>query len=429
MQDTPNDPPRGATPGISAPAYGPDSFVSWRNFADADPRTACRSFLIHDVTLRDGEQQAGVVFSSAQRLEIALALASAGVDRIEAGMIGVFEEDNGAIRTLVDMGLGCEIWTIARSIPADVVKAVEIGVDGVGVILLANDQYCRIFGWTPAEAMCNAVEAAAEAVRGDVRTALLVADSSRMQAERLRAIVAAATESKAFGSIALMDTFGALNPRGTAHLVRSVRAMTHLPIEFHAHNDFGLGTANTLAALEAGTDVVHASVIGLGERVGNAPLEEVAAGATLLHGRAHRLDLSRLCELARLVQRCSGVTVAANKAIVGESYSQVESGAVAAEYTRIMEQREDLQWLFPFRPALVGAPDIQLVLGKGSGKANINAALASANLTLPPARLQEVVAAVKQEAARLHRLLTPAEFLALACRAGAATGASRLHQA
>ncbi len=341
----------------------------------------------------------------------------------------MFEEDNRAIRTLVNMALGCEIWTIARSIPADVAKAVEIGVDGVGVILLANDQYCRIFGWTLAEAIRNAVEAAAVAVRGEARTALLVADSSRMQAERLHEIVAAATQSKAFGSIALMDTFGALNPRGAAHLVRSVRAMTDLPIEFHAHNDFGLGTANTLAALEAGADVVHASVIGLGERVGNAPLEEVAVGASLLHGRVHRLNLSKLCELARLVQRYSGVRVAANKAIVGESYSQVESGAVAAEYTRLMEQQEDLQWLFPFRPDLVGASAIQLVLGKGSGKANINAALASANLTLSAGRLQELVSAVKQEAARLHRLLTPTEFLELACRAGAVTDASRLHQA
>src|SRR5690606_23456848 len=126
-----------------------------------------------------------------------------------------------------------------------------------------------------------------------LQTTLLIADSTRMERERLEQIVVGATASGVFDALALMDTFGVLSPHGARHLVEMVRGMTDLPIELHPHNDFGLGTANAFAGLEAGARVIHTSMLGLGERLGNTPLEQFAAAASLVYGHPSRFDLSR----------------------------------------------------------------------------------------------------------------------------------------
>ena len=391
------------------PEYGSDHYVSWHNLAGSS-NVAAKQFTVHDVTLRDGEQQAGVLFSFDEKVEIARALDELGVDRIEAGMVAVSEEDRQAIHRICNLNLNAEIWTIARSTVQDIEQAIESGVAGVGIIILANDQYCKIFNWTAEQAIAKALAAAEAARMGGLKTALLLADSSRMNRDRLEQIVSAATESGHFGAIALMDTFGALSPEGARHLVKMVRSMTPLTIELHPHNDFGLATANALAGLSAGADVIHTSMIGLGERVGNTPLEEVAVAAPLLANLQHRMHLPKLRAVADLVQRLSGVNVAANKAVIGKSYSQIESGTVAAEYTRLSAAGEDLQWLFPFNPALVGADDVMLVLGKGSGVANIDAALERLGIELEEPLKRRLLANAKEESVRRHRLLSDEEL-------------------
>ena len=338
--------------------YGEQWFVSPHNFGsadDADPMAGTR-FVIHDTTLRDGEQQAGVLFSAAEKIEIAAALDRLGVDRIEAGMVAVSAEDREAIRSIVDSDLKAEIWTISRSVEKDVEHALETGVDGTGVIILANVQYCEIFRWTVDEALEKAVRAASLAREGDLKTTLLLADSTRMTLDRLSQIVTTASDSGMFGAISLMDTFGALGPQGAHRLVTTVKGLTDLPIELHPHNDFGLGTANALAGIGAGASIIHTSMLGLGERVGNTPLEEIAVAAPLLNDYRHGLDLSQLTATAALVQECSGVHVHPNKPVIGTSYTQIESGTVASEYARWSAAGKDLQWLFPFVPSLIAHP-------------------------------------------------------------------------
>ena len=399
------------------PGYGDQWFVSWRNL-EAAPDGG-EAYRIHDVTLRDGEQQAGVLFSHDDKIAIAEALAELGVDRIEGGMVAVSEEDRRTLKQLVERDLGPEIWGVVRSRPEDIEQAIDIGVDGVGIILLANDQYCRVFGWTAEAALESALRTADRGAAAGLQTTLLIADSSRMTEQRLAGILSAASSSGVLGAVALMDTFGALSPRGTAHLVRSVRAMTSLAIEFHAHNDFGLGTANVLASLEAGADIVHASMLGLGERVGNAPLEEVALAASLLCGRSPRMNLGKLRQVAELVARRSGVAIAANKPVVGPSYARIESGSVVREYMRLAEEKEDVQWLFPFDPALIGRRDIEIVLGKGSGVANIELRLAACGLCLDGQGRKRLLEAVKERAISRHRALDQEEFERLARDLGA----------
>jgi isopropylmalate/homocitrate/citramalate synthase len=399
------------------PEYGPSWFVSPWNFRDPEVSSAPRPFVVHDVTLRDGEQMAGVIFSAEEKVEIAAALDGAGVDRIEAGMVAVSEEDREAIRAIVASRPRAEIWTIARAMPADVEMALECGVAGTGVILLANEQYCRIFRWTLEDVVAKAIDAATQALDGGLATTLLIADSTRMTEDRLRYIVETATRSRQFRSLALMDTFGALSPHGTRAMILAVREMTDLPIEFHGHNDFGVGTANALVAWVAGAAVVHTSVIGLGERIGNALFEEVVLAARLLYGAESSIDLSQLTAIATLVSEKSGVTTAPNKPVVGRNFTRIESGAVASEFLRWSAMPDaDMQWLFPYTPEVVGGPPVELVLCKGSGVANIDQALDRIGRKVPDASKAALVDAVKQEASRLHRELTLDEFGALAAQ-------------
>lgn len=402
-----------ASGGERPEGYGDASYVSWRNFEGLD-RSAARTLTIHDTTLRDGEQQAGVLFTPAEKVEIAQALDRLGVDRIEAGMVAVSEDDRSAIREIAGLGLRAEVWSIVRSIPKDVEQAVECGVHGVGVIILANEQYCEIFRWTVEEAVEKALVAAEMARAAGLVTTMVIADSSRMSAPRLEQIVSAGDAAGVFDYLGIMDTFGALSPRGAAALVRAVGELSDLPIELHPHNDFGVATANALAGLEAGAGIIHTSVLGLGERVGNTSLEELAVAAPLLYGFEHRLELGHITEVAELVQRHARMPVAANKPIIGTSYSQLESGTIASEYVRWTEQGRDLQWLYPFVPALVGGPEIELVIGKHAGMANVEAALRDLGLSLGDDDKRELLEAAKNQAIAQHRALTRDELATLA---------------
>ena len=405
---------------MNRPEYGPAWFVSPWNFRPEAGAPAAPRLVLHDVTLRDGEQMAGVIFTADEKIEIAAALDRMGVDRIEAGMVAVSAEDREAIKAIVAAKPAAEIWTIVRCVPRDVEMALECGVAGAGVVLLANEQYCRIFRWTLEEAMQKAVTTAGQARGAGLKTTLLIADSTRMTDERLRFILEYAERSGHFGAVALMDTFGALSPHGTRAMLAGVRRMTSLPIEFHAHNDFGVGTANALAALADGVTIIHGSIIGLGERIGNCPLEEVVLAARLLYGAETRVDLGQLTAVGRLVSERAGVRVAQNKPVLGENYTRIESGSVASEFLRWSAMPDaDPQWMFPYVPSVVGAPPVELVLCKLSGLANVEAALAKTGQQVPEDRRPAILEALKAEATRLHRELTLDEFRALVARTAA----------
>lgn len=402
---------------VTRPEYGREWFVSPWNFRPEARSDVRRRLIFHDVTLRDGEQQAGVLFTPDEKCEIASALDRLGVDRIEAGMVAVSAEDREAIRAIVASRPRAEIWTIARSVPRDVELALESGAAGTGIILLANDQYCRIFRWTPDEVLAKAIAAGKQAQDGGLKTTLLVADSTRMTRERLRLIVENAALSGCFGAIALMDTFGAISPHGVRAMIRWLRTITDVPLEFHAHNDFGVGTANALAAFAEGIDILHGSVLGIGERIGNCATEEVVLAAQLLYEAQTNIDLSQLTPVAQLVSRRSGMSFAANKPVVGANFTRIESGTVASEFVRWSAMPDaDLQWIFPYVPSLVGAAPVELVLCKGSGQANVDAALERLGLTLPGDAKAALLENVKGEASRLHRELTLQEFAAMAAR-------------
>lgn len=389
--------------------YGPAWFVSPWNFDSGAPENLRMRF--HDTTLRDGEQMAGVVFSKEQKFEIAELLDAAGVDRIEAGMVAVSPEDREAIRMIVDADLEAEVWTICRAIPKDVDFAVEAGVDGVGIILMANEQYRKIFRWDLDEVLDKAVDATQRAVDNGFKTTLLIVDSTRMAPDLLRRIVGEVAERAGVGAVSLMDTFGGLSPLGSERIIKAVTSWTDLPVEFHPHNDFGVATANAIAAVRAGASIVHTCVLGLGERIGNVAFEEVAVTSKLLYGMEHGIDLAKIEELARVVQESSGVRAAINKPIIGSAFNRIESGAVAAEWIRwTRKMGGEPQWLFPFLPELVGKQGVEIVLGKGSGVANVEARLEEMDVSFDETLARSLLEKVKERSVELGHDLDQAEF-------------------
>lgn len=402
--------------------FGPSWFVSPWNFEEKT--NLGKRIVVHDTTLRDGEQQAGVTFSVEQKVRIAHALDGMGVDRIEAGMVAVSEDDREAVRRIVRSDHKAEIWTIARSLATDVEQAIACGVDGVGIILLGNQQYCKIFGWTLENALGKALGAAEMARSAGLKTALLVADSPRLSRPDLETVVRTASASGCFGALALMDTFGSLSPLGTKTFINAVREMTDIPLEFHGHNDFGLAVANSLVALEAGAGTIHTSLLGLGERVGNTALEELILAAKILYGAESLVDLGHLYEAASLVKQEIGIAMAPHKPVVGDTITHIESGTVASEYARWSQMPDaPMQWLFAYLPSLVGGPAVELVLGKGSGLANIEAALMRVGAPEVPQDVKRsLLDRVKSEGTRLRRALTDEEFrIILAEQVGALT--------
>lgn len=285
-----------------------------------------RAIVIDDTTLRDGEQTAGVAFSLAEKVEIARQLDAAGVGELEVGIPAMGEEEREAIRTIGQLGLRPQLLVWSRSCDEDIAVLRGLPVHIVDVSLPVSDQQIerklrRDRPWVLARiAQCVA------RVR-DMGFEVCVGgeDASRADLDFVLRVleVASANGARRFR---FADTLGIAEPFGVADTFRRLRAATDLELEMHAHDDLGLATANSLAAVLGGATHVNTTVNGLGERAGNAPLEEVCVGLERLHGIGTGVEVRNLRDLSRLVAKASGRRVPVQKSIVGASVFTHESG-------------------------------------------------------------------------------------------------------
>jgi isopropylmalate/homocitrate/citramalate synthase len=369
----------------------------------------------HDTTLRDGEQQAGVAFSREDKVAIATRLAAAGVTRIEAGMPMVSPDDEAAIRDIVQLDLGAEIYAFARCMVADVEKAAACEVSGIVVEIPSSMHLIeRGYGWKFERAVELAIEATLAAKEARLRTTFFTIDSSRAEMDWYLDLIEHVATSGHMDALALVDTFGGVSTHAMPVWVRKVRErFPHIRLETHVHNDFGLATANSIAAVAAGCDVIHTTVGGLGERAGNAPLEEVALALQMLYDVEHGLDTTSFFSLAKLVQERAGTTIASNKAVVGPGLFQIESGIVAGWWNAC-----GADWpleVFPYRWDEVGQAAPRIVFGKGSGLPSLNAVEGIGD-DVPEDRRRQVLAEVKRRAVEMKSLLPVEEVQAIATR-------------
>jgi isopropylmalate/homocitrate/citramalate synthase len=386
-------------------------FVSPWNFENAvtEQLHFAKQIKFHDITLRDGEQQTGVIFTKDDKIRIAEALAEAGVHRIEAGMPVVSPSDTSAIKEIVKRNLGPQIFAFSRCMVDDVKRAVDCGVSGVVMEVPSSTHIIEYaYKWPLEKAIDLSIESTAYAHSQGLEIVFFPIDFSRAEMKWvLDLILRVATEGH-MDALALVDTFGVVSPHAMQFLVREVKKRVNKRLEAHFHMDFGMGIANTIMALAEGVEVVHSTVLGLGERAGNVPIEETAMALLTLYGIDTGLKHDKLYSLARLVEQLSGHKVASNRPVVGEQLFQIESGIIASWWQNC--GKDNPTELFPFHWDVVGQPPAKVVLGKGSGIDSIKAALKDLGIEVTDEEAMQVVMGVKEHSLGTKALLNDAEF-------------------
>ena len=368
---------------------------------------------LHDVTLRDGEQQTGIVYRRPEKVAIARKLAAAGVHRIEAGMPAVSAEDEAAIKEIVSLGLSSEIFSFARCMPGDVKLAKDCGVKGIITEIPSSDHIIQnAYGKSMDWAIKSSIETTLAAKEAGLYTVFFTIDSTRADLDRYMDLIEKVSTEGHMDAMTLADSFGGTTPQAIGAVVKKLKARFRQPIEIHCHEDFGLGVANTIAALAAGASVAHVTVSAIGERAGNVPLEDVVMSLHCLYGVDTGIRTEEFYSLSRLVQELSGFKLPPNRPIVGDSLYHIESGIVTMFHRRCRSV-EPLEYI-PFQPEMVGRPGVDIALGKGSGLANIEEHLERRGLTATPEQANEILSRVKQTSMEKKGLLTGAEFDAIA---------------
>ena len=278
-------------------------WVSGYNF---DPETVAGHHIsdnlkIHDATLRDGEQTPGVVLRKEEKVRIAQLLDEAGVQRIEAGMPAVSDEDKLAIAEIKRRGLKAEIFGFVRALESDLILCKECGVDGIVLeVPIGRPKLELQFKWDIRRVIDSSVASIRKARELGLKVIYFPYDTTRADEDDLDLLLDSLRGDARPDAIGLVDTMGCALPGAVATMMRYIRERTGgLPIEIHTHNDFGLAVASTLQAVLCGADTVHCCVNGLGERTGNCSLEEIVCVIQILLGKDLGIDLSKLQDMWR----------------------------------------------------------------------------------------------------------------------------------
>ena len=362
-----------------------------------------------DSTLRDGEQAPGVVFSRADKLELAAALVAIGVPELEAGTPAIDEEERSDLRALLGANLGCRMTAWCRAAEMDLKHAEACGFRSVHIsfpvspLLLAAMGKAESWLWHQLPALI------ARALKNFAYVSVGAQDASRAVAKLLERFIAIARDAGTH-RVRIADTVGIWNPHRVWNCFRSLRATAgeRLTLEFHGHNDLGMATANTISAVEGGADAVSVTVNGLGERAGNAPLEEVVMALRHTMGRDTGVDTAGIRALCEMIAGHSGRIIHASKPLTGGDAFRHESGIHVAALLR-----DPLSYQ-PFLHAEVGRAPERFVIGKHSGTAGIHAILQAEGISTSAPFDRAVLSAVRRRARATKAGVGVRELVAIA---------------
>jgi homocitrate synthase NifV len=323
-----------------------------------------RTIIIDDTTLRDGEQSAGVAFSLAEKLDIARQLAAMGVPELEIGIPSMGEQERDEIKAIAALHLSCGLLVWSRMRADDIKHCLNLGVDKVDLSISASDQHIKYKLNKSREWVLANIDYCVKAANdAGLQVCVGAEDASRADPDFLAEMAEMAEKAGAI-RIRYADTLGLMEPFGVLDAIKNLRSVTDMEIEMHAHDDLGLATANTLAAAVAGATHLNTTVNGLGERAGNAALEEVVVGLKQLYGIDTGIDLQNFTELSTQVARASGDTIGSRKSLIGRDVFSHEAGIHVDGLLKDVNNYQGID------PSVVGRHH-QLVLGKHSGSRSV----------------------------------------------------------
>lgn len=366
------------------------------------PNTCIRIF---DTTLRDGEQTPGVSLTFEDKIEIARQLSRLGVDAIEAGFPSSSEGEKKVVKEIANAKLGTEIVALSRGTKSDIDSAIDCGVDTVHFFIPTSPvQMKHAVDMTPEQVLAATTQSIEYIKKHGLTCEFSPMDATRSELPFLKKVVETA-EQAGMDRLNVPDTVGVMVPLNMCSLTTYLRRITKVPISVHCHDDFGLAVANSLAAVEAGATQVHCTINGLGERAGNASLEEVAMALNVLYKFKTNINTRLLYSTSRMVATLTGIPVQANKAIVGENAFAHESGI----HTRGVTEKP--LTFEPIEPEMVGRTR-KLVAGKLAGTRGIKAELEEIGIHPTEEQLKEIVQRVKVLGDK-GKMVTDADLIAL----------------
>jgi 2-isopropylmalate synthase len=360
---------------------------------------------IFDTTLRDGEQTPGVSITPEQKVQIAIKLDELGIDAIEAGFPVVSHGETVAIKNITKQGLKAEICGLARAVKSDLDAVINCDLPYVHVFIATSDIHMQFkLRMNRQQVMEKAVWAVEYAKKHGVQVEFSAEDATRSDRAFLNQVFTAVA-SVGVDRLDIPDTVGYATPQYIEELVKDVKAITRLPISMHCHDDFGLAVANSISGINAGADCAHVTINGLGERAGNASLEEFVMALQCLYGRKHNVKTELLYETSIFVSNTMGIIVQPNKAIIGENAFGHESGIHTHGIINNPLTYE------PISPELVGRKR-WMQAGKHAGAHGIKAMLEGFGIIPTEKELYDIVEKQKNLADK-GKSITTAELLSI----------------
>ena len=359
---------------------------------------------IDDTTLRDGEQTAGVVFANKEKVRIAKLLDEIGVHQLEVGIPAMGGDEREVIEEIAHLGLKASVLAWNRATIADIKTSLDTGVDAVAISLATSDIHIETKLMKDRAWVIRSIqECVAFAKEHEVYVSVNAEDASRTE---LAFLIKYAQAAKAEGAdrLRFCDTIGVMEPFRTYNVVKAVHDIVGIDIEMHTHNDFGMAVANAIAGIHAGATWVNATVAGLGERAGNAALEEVVMALKYIEGMETGIDTTRFREIGEYVMKAAGRQIPVWKSVIGTNMFAHESGIHADGVIKNPKTYE------VFAPGEVGL-ERQIVIGKHSGSKSIEMKFHEYGIELTKEEASELLPRVRAMAIELKRALFDKELV------------------